>query len=414
MPGSRHPLLVSTAIAASALLAACGQPEREAAAAQPPPQVSVAQVLVRPINDWAEYQGRLEPPESVDIRPRVSALIESVHFRDGSRVTKGQLLFQLDPRPYQAEVDRLQAQLQHAQAQQERAHSEAARGQRLRASDAISPELAQARQTALLQASAQVAAVRSQLEMARLNLGYTRIVAPMDGHIGRAEQTAGNLVTAGASRLASLVRTDSLHAYFDIDEEAYLNRIQPLARPKAGSATAAQPARLMLVNQAHAALNGQLDFLDNQINPRTGTLRARVTVDNRSGELAPGLWARIQLPASAGYDAALVRDEAIGTDQGQRYVLVLDGEGVVRYRQVRTGPRFAGLRVVREGLHEGEQIVVNGLQRARPGTRVAPQPVAMADEQALERMAQWPVQDTPASTAQGTAASSDARPVPRG
>lgn len=414
MPGSRYPLLVSTAVAASALLAACGQPEKGAAAAQPPPQVSVAQVLVRPINDWAEYQGRLEPPESVDIRPRVSAMIESVHFRDGSRVTKGQLLFQLDPRPYQAEVGRLQAELQHAQAQQERAHSEAARGQRLRASNAISPELAQARQTALLQASAQVAAVRSQLEMARLNLGYTRIVAPMDGHIGRAEQTAGNLVTAGASRLASLVRTDRLHAYFDIDEEAYLNRIQPLARPNAASGTSAQPARLMLVNQAHPALDGQLDFLDNQINPRTGTLRARVTVDNQGGELAPGLWARIQLPASAGYDATLVRDEAIGTDQGQRYVLVLDGEGVVRYRQVRTGPRFAGLRVVREGLHEGEQIVVNGLQRARPGTRVAPQPVAMADEQALERMAQWPVQDVRPATAQGTAAASDARPVPRG
>lgn len=409
-----HPIQRAASIAGVLALAACGQPEKGISAAQPPPQVSVAKVLVQPLNDWAEYEGRLESPESVDIRPRVSGMIERVHFRDGSRVTKGQLLFKIDARPYQAEVNRLQAQLQHAQAQEQRAQSEASRGVRLRASNAISTELADARQTALLEARSAVAAAAAQLELARLNLGYTRITAPIDGHIGRAQVTSGNLVTAGSTHLSTLVSTQHLYAYFDIDEGAYMRQVRSLLPLQAADKIARTPAKLVLATQPDVELNGHLDFLDNQVNSRTGTLRARAIVSNAQGALTPGLYARIQLPVSINYAAMLVRDEAIGTDQGQRYVLVIDHDGVARYRSVTLGPKLAGLRVIRNGLREGEQIVVNGLQRTRPGGRVTAQPVQMADEQALARLAELAVPDAPVPIADGTDVPRQATVRPQG
>ncbi|MFC4923435.1 efflux RND transporter periplasmic adaptor subunit [Delftia deserti] len=414
MPGPCRLFLLATAISGAALLGACSQPEKGAAAERPPPQVSVAQVLVRPVNDWAEYHGRLQAPESVELRPRVSGMIDRVHFRDGARVAKGQLLFQIDARPYQAEVERLQAQLQQARAQEQRAYSESMRAERLRASNAISIELANARQTTLLEARSSISAAQARLEVARLNLAHTRITAPIGGQISRAEVTAGNLVTAGATRLSTLVGTDRLHAYFDIDEGTYMNRIGPLALTGAGGGQGPQPARLLLVNRPGIAVTGELDFLDNQINPRTGTMRARVTVDNANGDLTPGLWTRIQLPAGPVYPASLVRDEAIGTDLGRRYVLVLEDDGRVRYRLVKLGPRLAGLRVVREGLREGERIVVNGLQRTRPDDRVMAQPVAMADEQTLANLAQWSTHATSAPAATGKTAASATAAAPRG
>ncbi|AZC31781.1 Multidrug efflux system, membrane fusion component MexE [Pseudomonas chlororaphis subsp. piscium] len=373
------------ALVAVSTLSACGQSEQGATAEQSPPVVSVADVVVQPLADWDEFSGRLQAPESVELRPRVSGHIDRVLFRDGSLVKKGDLLFQIDPRPFQAEVDRLDAQLQQARARQTRAASEAQRGEKLRANQAISAELADARKTAYQEASSAVAATRAQLEAARLNLSFTRITAPIDGRISRAQVTAGNLVNEGATLLTTIVGTKELHAYFDIDEATYLKQVRRIPSEKA-LAHSRVPVHLALSTDERPAYEGRLDFLDNQVNPRTGTLQARAVVDNGANELTPGLYVRLQLPASDLYPATLVRDEAIGTDLGNRFVLVLGKDAVVSYRAVRLGPKVEGLRVIREGLQEGERILVNGLQRARPGARVTPEQVAMATDEVLARL----------------------------
>ncbi|MBB4868227.1 multidrug efflux system membrane fusion protein [Pseudomonas nitritireducens] len=368
------------------MLAACGQSEKNTVSAQPPPVVSVAQVLVQSINDRDDFTGRLEAPESVELRPRVSGHIDSVLFRDGALVKKGDLLFQIDPRPFQAEVNRLGAQLEQARANRARAAREAQRGERLRASNAISDELADARKTAHQEALSAVAAIQAQLDAARLNLSFTRVTAPIDGAISRAEVTAGNLVNAGATLLTTLVGTRQLYAYFDIDEATYLKLAQQM-RKRTSTERTRVPVRLALSTDEHPNYEGYLDFLDNQVNPRTGTLRARAVIDNTQWELTPGLYVRLQLPAGDAYAATLVRDEAIGTDLGNRFVLILGEDGVVNYRAVKLGPRIEGLRVIRTGLQAGDHIVVNGLQRTRPGTKVSPQQVAMVGNDVLARLA---------------------------
>lgn len=320
-------------------------------------------------------------------------------FRDGSLVKKGELLFQIDPRPLQAEVNRLDAQLQQASAKQTRAASEAQRGEKLRANQAISAELADARKTAHQEASSAVAAIRAQLDAARLNLSFTRITAPIDGRIGRAQVTAGNLVNEGATLLTTLVGTKELYAYFDIDEATYLKQIRRIRSEKAFSPSRV-PVHLALSTDERPAYEGRLDFLDNQVNPRTGTLQARAVIDNGENELTPGLYVRLQLPASDRYPATLVRDEAIGTDLGNRFVLVLGKDAVVSYRAVQLGPKVEGLRVIREGLKAGDRIVVNGLQHARPGARVAPEPVAMATAEVLARLTRLNASTEPTPVAQ--------------
>lgn len=361
--------------------------------------VSVADVVVQPLADWDEFSGRLQAPESVELRPRVSGHIDRVLFRDGSLVKKGDLLFQIDPRPFQAEVHRLDAQLQQARARQTRAASEAQRGEKLRANQAVSAELADARKTAYQEASSAVAATRAQLEAARLNLSFTRITAPIDGRISRAQVTAGNLVNERATLLTTIVGTKELHAYFDIDEATYLKQVRRIPSVKA-LAHSRVPVHLALSTDERPAYEGRLDFLDNQVNPRTGTLQARAVIDNGANELTPGLYVRLQLPASDLYPAMLVRDEAIGTDLGNRFVLVLGKDAVVSYRAVQLGPKVEGLRVIREGLQEGERILVNGLQRARPGARVTPEQVAMATDEVLARLTRLNASTEPMPVAQ--------------
>ncbi len=401
------------ALVAAGVLTACGQAEKGTAAAQPPPVVSVADVLIQPISDWDEFSGRLEAPESVELRPRVSGHIDRVLFRDGSVVKKGDLLFQIDPRPFQAEVNRLEAQLQQAGANQTRAASEAQRGERLRASNAISAELADARRTAYQEANAAVAATRAQLEAALLNLSFTRITAPIDGRISRAEVTAGNLVNAGSTLLTTLLGTKELYAYFDIDEATYLKQVHRMRSGKA-NAPSRVPVHLALSTDERPAYEGHLDFLDNQVNPRTGTLKARAVIGNGQNELTPGLYARLLLPASDTYPAALVRDEAIGTDLGNRFVLVLGEDAVVSYRAVQLGPRIEGLRVIRDGLKEGDRIVVNGLQRTRPGAKVLPEQVAMASDEVMARLGQLKVSAEPLPVARATRDNTQAHDEPRG
>ena len=377
----RLPLAITTAL----VLSACGKGE-EASQQMPAAKVSVAEVIEQPINEWDEFTGRLEAPESVEVRPRVSGYIDKVAFDEGSLVKKGDLLFQIDPRQFQAEVKRLQAQLQQARASQTRAANEARRGERLRQSNAISAELADARASAATEAQAAVAATQAELDNALLNLSFTRITSPIDGRVSRAEITEGNLVGAGQSLLTTVVSTDKVYAYFDADERVFLKYIE-LARQAGSDARGASPVYLGLSSEAGHPHEGQLDFLDNQVNPRTGTIRGRAVFDNRDGRFTPGLYARLKLVGSGTYPAALIKDEAVGTDLGKKFVLVLDKDNAVQYRAIELGPKLEGLRIVRQGLSKGEKIVVNGLQRAMPGATVDPQAVPMADEATLAQLA---------------------------
>ncbi|NQD94049.1 efflux RND transporter periplasmic adaptor subunit [Pseudomonas sp. CrR25] len=373
------------ALAALLVLSACGNAP-EATQQMPAAKVSVAEVIEQPLNEWDEFTGRLEAPESVEIRPRVSGFIDLVAFDEGRLVKKGDLLFQIDPRPFQAEVKRLEAQLLQARASQARTASEARRGERLRKSNAISAELADARASAAAEAQAAVAGIQAKLDNARLNLSFTRVTAPIDGRVSRAEVTAGNLVGAGESLLTSLVSTDKVYAYFDADERVFLKYLE-LAREAGSDARGASPVYLGLSNEDGHPHQGQLDFLDNQVNPRTGTIRGRAVFDNAEGLYTPGLYARLKLVGSKTYPAALIKDDAVGTDLGKKFVLVLDKDNTVQYRAIELGPKLEGLRIVRSGVSKGEQIVVNGLQRAMPGAQVDPQSVPMADDATLAQLA---------------------------
>jgi multidrug efflux system membrane fusion protein len=381
VPAWRMPLAVAALLA----LGACGKAE-QTTQQTPAPKVSVAEVLQQPVNEWDEFTARLEAPESVEIRPRVSGYIDKVAFSEGSLVKKGELLFQIDPRPFQAEVDRLQAQLAQARAALARAENEARRGERLRESNAISAELADARASTAAEAKAAVAAIQAQLDNARLDLGFTHVTAPIDGRVSRAEITAGNLVNAGQSLLTTVVSTDKVYAYFDADESAFL-KYQQIARQAGADTRGQSPVYMGLSREDGEPHLGQLDFLDNQVNPRTGTIRGRAVFDNRDGAFTPGLYARVKLVGSNTYDAALIQDVAVGTDLGKKYVLVLGPGNKVAYRPVELGPKLEGLRIVRNGLVKGEKIVVNGLQRAMPGAPVDPQTVPMASEQTLALLA---------------------------
>ncbi|KAF1072276.1 MAG: Efflux pump periplasmic linker BepF [Pseudomonas citronellolis] len=379
------PLRFPLALAAVLVLSACGKTQ-ESAQTAPAPQVSVAEVIEQPVNEWDEFTGRLEAPESVELRPRVSGYIDKVTFREGALVKKGDLLFQIDPRPFQAEVHRLEAQLQQARANQTRTVNEAARGERLRATNAISAELADARSASATEAKAVVAATQAELDNARLNLSFTQVTAPIDGRVSRAEVTAGNLVNSGQSLLTTLVSTDKVYAYFDADERVYLKYVD-LARRGGPDARGSSPVYLGLTGEDGFPHLGHLDFLDNQVNPRTGTIRGRAVFDNKDGAYTPGLYARIKLVGSSTYAAALIKDEAVGTDLGKKFVLVLGEDKKVAYRSVELGPKLQGLRIVRSGLAKGDRIVVNGLQRVRPGAEVDAQGVPMASPDTLAALA---------------------------
>ncbi|EWC40894.1 efflux RND transporter periplasmic adaptor subunit [Stutzerimonas stutzeri] len=367
------------------ITAACGKEPEATQSGMPPPAVSVAEVIEQRVTEWDEVTGRLQAPESVEIRPRVSGFIDQVTFDEGALVKKGDLLFRIDPRPFQAEVKRLQAQLQQARASQQRTAAEAQRGERLRQKNAISAELADARVSAAQEARAAVTAIQAQLDKAQLDLSFTRVTAPIDGRVGRALITAGNLVNAGEALLTTLVSTDRVYAYFEADERTYL-KYRELARN--GDRGEATPVYLGLSSEEGHPHLGHMDFIDNQVDSRTGTIRGRAVFDNRDGRFTPGLYARLKLVGSATYDAVLIKDVAVGTDLGKKFVLVLADDGTVAYRPVELGPKLEGLRIVRAGLAKGETIVVNGLQRVRPGNPVQAEPVAMADADTLAALRQ--------------------------
>jgi multidrug efflux system membrane fusion protein len=349
--------------------------------APPAPQVTTAEVAVHELHASADFTGRLEAVESVAVRPRVGGYVDSVHFAEGSRVEQGALLYQIDPRSFKAEVDRLTAERARAAAQLDLAQSYRQRAERLLARNATSKEEFEQHAADATVAAAQLASISAALEKAELDLSFTRVTAPIAGRVSRAIVTAGNLVDA-STVLTTLVSDGAVYAYFDVDEQTFLEHVQQ------ASAAEHSVVHVGLINEEGYPHTARLDFVDNQVDPNHGTIRARAVLDNRDGQFTPGLFARMQLESPTRYNAALVDDRAIGTDLNKRFVFVVDEQGVVQYRPVETGRLVDGLRVVENGLAAGDVVIVNGLQRVRPGVNVAQTRVAMGhDLPALARLA---------------------------
>lgn len=366
------------AVASAAVLLTGCTSEATSGAAPAPVQVSVADALERNVTQWDEFTGRLEAVESVEVRPRVTGYIESVNFAEGSLVKKGDLLFVIDPRPYRAELAKAEAELTRATARVELADSDVARSDKLRAIKAVSQEEFDTRQNAAREARANVAAADAAVDAARLNLEFTRVVAPIAGRISKAVVTAGNLVSGGSSQstlLTTVVSVDPIYVSFEGDEQVYLKYAE-LAR-RGEKNVAPNSVQMGLANEQGYPHVGSFAFIDNQIDSRTGTIRARAAFDNKEGFFTPGLFARVKLLGQDSFKAVLVDDRAVGTDQSQKFVFVVDAQNKVAYRTVKVGRLTDGLRIVTEGLQPGESVVVNGLQRVRPGEVIAPQKVAM-------------------------------------
>lgn len=370
---------VSLAACAAMTLGSCAKSGGPPSA--PPPEVSVAPVIEKRVKDWDEFTGRLQAVETVEIRPRVTGYIDKVAFTEGSLVKRGALLFVIDPRPYQAEYDHAAADVKRFKTALDLGRIELVRVQRLRDSGAVSEEELDERKSTVAQAEANVAGAEAALEAASLNLNFTRVTSPIDGRVSRAEVTRGNLVTGGSNGgtlLSSVVSMDPIYLYFDADEQSYLRYTQMAHDGKQPSSRdAGSPVQVGLANEEGFPHSGTVDFIDNQLNPQTGTIRARAVLQNKDGQFTPGLFARVQLLASGEYSAILIEDRAVNTDQNQKYVLLLGANNQIEYRKVTLGRVIDGLRVVREGLKPGDVIVVNGAQRVHPGVTVIPQRVVM-------------------------------------
>ncbi len=346
----------------------------EKAPAAPLQTVTVAPVPEREISEWDEFTGRLEAVDQVEIRPRVSGYIKRVTFSEGREVKKGEVLFEIDPRPYQAELARAEAELERAKSAAALAASDVQRAQTLVKAQAISREEYDSRTSAEAQGGAGVKAAEAAVQTARLNLEWTRVRSPINGRVSNALVTSGNLVEAGppATLLTTVVSLDPMYVYFDSDEQTYL-RYAGRARHGSNWRTAKLPVYLGLANEDGFPHEGQLDFVDNQIDPKTGTIRTRAVFSNSSRALTPGLFARVKLVGDHKRKALLVRDAAIGTDQDRKFVLVVGQGDTLAYRPVVPGRLVDGLRIIDSGLQPGEHVVVNGLMRVRPGMKVAPQ-----------------------------------------
>ncbi|WP_417553290.1 efflux RND transporter periplasmic adaptor subunit [Marinomonas fungiae] len=354
------------------VLVGCTAEADSTVAMQPPAQpVDVAKVVYAQYSPEYTFTTRLESPQQVDLRPRVSGVIDAVSFKEGSHVKRGDLLFKIDPRPFSAEVARLTAELNRAQAALSQAQSEADRAKSLQGRNAMSAEQAESRVSLAQQRRAELASVQAALETALLNLQFTEVRAPIDGQVSNAFITAGNNVQAGQSVLTTLVATDSLYAYFDVDERTWNSAFSQV---KADGQT---KATLMLSGQAQTEYQGYLDFIDNQINVESGTLRVRALFQSDSEVLRPGAFARIQLQAAASQPTILVPDRAVGTDLENRFVLVVNQDNVLEYRQVQLGRREGDLRVIESGLQPNERIAVNGPARVGPGMTIAPRDVSI-------------------------------------
>ena len=358
--------LAITAGALSLALAGCSS-DAESQGAPPAPQVTVATPLASEILDWDDFVGRFEAVDSVEVKPRVTGYLVGVHFRDGQHVRRGQLLFTIDSRPAQAQLDQARAQLARAQAQAVNARTELARSRTLAAQRAASVEEVEQRQAALRSADADIAAARAAIRARQLEVGFTRVYAPISGQVSERRVDRGNAVTADQTVLTTIVSTDPIHFSFD-GSEALLLRFQR----HAGASQRGAPVRIRLQDEAQYIHAGRLDFIDNALNAGSGTVRGRAVVPNPDGLLRPGMMGRLRLASSAPYSALMVPDTAIATDAARRVVYVVDRANTVTVRPVQLGPLNGSLRVIRSGLGPQDQVVIGGLQRAMPGQKVQP------------------------------------------
>lgn len=378
-----HPIrLLPMALAAglALVLAGCGSHAAEDHG-MPAAEVSVAEVTVREVVQWDEFTGRVAAPETVELRPRVSGYIEQVNYREGQEVRKGDVLFVIDQRPYRAALAGAEAELRRALSRRDLARSESERAESLAGARAISREEADQRRAAAVQAEADVLAAQAARDMARLNLEYTEVRAPIGGLAGRALVTTGNLAQADQSLLTTIVSLDPVHVYFEGDERAFLRYGELARRGELPSARDARhPVRIALSGDAGFPHAGEMDFLDNQVDPRTGTFRGRAVVANPERIFTPGLFARVQVPASGRFQAVLIDDRAVLTDQDRKYVYVAGEGGVAERRDIVPGRMIDGLRVVESGLAQGDRVVVHGVQKIFfPGMPLDAQLIAMGD-----------------------------------
>lgn len=357
----------------------------------PPPTVSVVQPVARDVVEWDEYIGRLESPETVEVRARVSGYLDKVHFKEGKEVKKGDLLFTIDPRPYQAEFDRANAEYERMVSQSDLAKNDFERAKGLIATKAISEEDYDTKSKTYAAAQATMKSAKAAMDLAKLNLDFTAIHSAIDGRISRALVTEGNLISSGvggsgATLLTTIVSLDPLYLYGDADERSILKYLDLRREGKRVSARDAEiPAEMALANETGFPHKGYMDFVDNRVDPNTGTLRARGVFSNADHSLSPGFFGRIRIPGSGKYPALLIPDRALGSDQALKFVYVVNAEKKVEFRPVKIGPMIDGLRVVKEGLKPGELVIVEGLLRVRPGVVVDAKPVDGSPQNAVAK-----------------------------
>ena len=373
---SRLHRLRHAAISASLLLVACGQADHPQF---PPQDVSVATVVQKSVTEWDDYNGHIEAVESAEIRPRVAGHLNRVHYLEGGLVAKGQLLFTIDDREYRAAADAARADLVRAEARLALARQELARAESLIAARAVSQGELESRRMEFQQADADRLSAQAHLAQAELDLGFTRVTAPFAGRAGAALVKPGNLVTPNQTLLTTLVSIDPVYVTFEGDERAYL-RYQELARAgnRPSSRDVRNPVRVGLANEEGFPHDGEMDFVDNALNPATGTIRARAVLPNPDGVFTPGLFARVRLLGGSQKDALLVHEQAILTDQDRRYVYIVGEKNSAERRDVKPGPQVEGLRIVESGLEPGDKVIVNGMRKIFfPGQPVNPRDVPM-------------------------------------
>ncbi|MDH3508663.1 MAG: efflux RND transporter periplasmic adaptor subunit [Gammaproteobacteria bacterium] len=397
-PGEHEPLAAklplrwkSTALASIVLLAACGGGPGPGDMQMPPVQVSAAHVVERTVLEWREFTGRVEAVDSIEIRPRVAGYLDSVHFREGSIVEEGDPLFTIDPREYEAAATAARANLERAETRLVLAEQELARSEMLIEARAISREEFDQRTSELQQATADRNGARAELVRVELNLSFARITAPIRGRIGAAIIKPGNLVTPGDTLLTTLVSVDPIYVTFEADESVYLDFQAQLLDAGRGGERLRLPVEIGLGSDTGFPYKGELDFIDNQLDPATGTILGRAILPNPDGLLTPGLFARVRLFGTREQDVLLVHDMAILTDQDRKYVYVVGAENIAERRDIEVGGLVDGLRVVSAGLAAEDRVVVNGVRRIFfPGMSLIPDTVPMDDPLAASTALQGP------------------------